>query len=124
MKHEYLLLAILSYALTLLAITLRWEVIVKEANIKTTTFSLYLMTLAGLAFNNLSPSSRMGGEPIRAYLLNKEAKCKMKDSFATIVSARIFDAIVFTLISLVVFSYAVTSLNLSKLIISMLLFSL
>jgi len=123
-KYSYLLLAILAYAFNLFLATLRWKKITDEAKIKIGLWKLYLMTLAGLTFSNITPSSRMGGEPVRAYFLNQHSKTKMKDSFATIVSARIFDAIIFTLISIIIFSYSIFKLQLPSFINLLLLISL
>ena len=123
-NYFYLLLSAITYGFSLLAITLRWREITKEAKIKVSLKKLYLMTLSGVAFNNITPSSRMGGEPVRAYFLNQHSKTKMKESFATIVSSRIFDAIIFTLISIIVLSYSIINLKLPSFINLLLLLSL
>ncbi len=123
-NYFYLILSAITYGFSLLAITLRWNEIVKEAGIKVSFKKLYLMTLSGVAFNNLTPSSRMGGEPVRAYFLNQHSRTKMKESFATIVSSRIFDAIVFTLISIIVLSYSVINLKLPSIVNLLLVISL
>ncbi len=123
-KYEYLFLAVFAYAFSLLMITLRWKEITNNAGIKISTWKLYLMTLAGVTFSNITPSSRMGGEPIKAYFLNKHSGTKMKTSFATIVSARIFDAIIFMLVSIIVLSYSVINLTLPKYVSILLIISL
>jgi uncharacterized protein (TIRG00374 family) len=51
--------------------------------------------LIGLALNNITPG-KIGGEPVRAYLLKKEAKVSIGQGIASIFAEKIFDIIVIT----------------------------
>lgn len=66
--------------------TLRWRLFVLKHNSKIPFFGLFKNLLVGLAINNLTPVARLGGEPIRAYLLKKEYEVKMRNGLATILS--------------------------------------
>lgn len=65
--------------------------------------------MVGLAVNNITPSGRGGGEPVRAYLLAEEHGYRLKDTFATVVTDRVLDTFPFimlaaiTIISIVLF---------------------
>ena len=54
---------------------LRW---IKYSSHKKIT--LFAMLLVGLAVNNLTPSGRGGGEPVRAYLLSKNTNSSFKNN--------------------------------------------
>ncbi|KXB01910.1 hypothetical protein AKJ43_02885 [candidate division MSBL1 archaeon SCGC-AAA261D19] len=66
--------------------SMRWAVFVKERNKQVSTLGLFKNLLVGLAVNNLTPVAKLGGEPVRAYLLKKKYKIRMRDGFATIIS--------------------------------------
>ncbi len=105
----FLFIAFLFNWLSILCINQRWRMVVKSAGIKVSNNLLLLATLSGVAFSNITPSSRMGGEPIKAYFLNKFGKTNTKHSFATIVGERLFDSITFTIVALSVLVFVLVS---------------
>lgn len=122
-KPEYFILSLMFHLLVLTCITTRWKVIIDSTGLKIKFKKLFLITLAGTALSNITPSSRMGGEPVRAYLLNKEAKTTTKTSLATIITDRIFDGIAFIIMSLFIILLILKELNLPIWIISLLIIS-
>ncbi len=106
-NYFFLLIAFFFNWLSILCINQRWMTVVREAGLKVNGTRLLLISLSGIAFSNLTPGSRMGGEPVRAYLLNKEAKTSTRDSFATIVAERVFDIVGFSLMNIAVIILAV-----------------
>ena len=69
--------------------TLRWKLVNDAVNIKVSFRSLFPMMMVGLAVNNITPSGRGGGEPVRAYILSKEEGYDLKDTFAGVVADRV-----------------------------------
>ena len=59
------------------------------------------MVMVSLAVNNLTPSGRGGGEPVRAYILSKNSEYHFKDTFATVVADRAMDTFPFLLLAIV-----------------------
>lgn len=66
--------------------TLRWKTFIEAEGKKVSTFSLFKNLLVGLALNNLTPLARLGGEPVRAYLLKKNENIKMRDGLASVLA--------------------------------------
>ena len=58
------------------------------------------MVLVSLAVNNITPSGRGGGEPVRAYLLAKEGNFKFEDTFATVIADRALDTFPFVILAI------------------------
>ena len=60
------------YFLAFLIDTFTWQLTLKDIPLTATwTYRFFQMRLAGEAFNNLTPLAGMGGEPLKAILLNK-----------------------------------------------------
>ena len=53
-----------------------------------------------VAVNNITPSGRGGGEPVRAYILSREGKYPMQDAFATVVADRTLDTFPFIILAI------------------------
>lgn len=66
--------------------TLRWKLFVEEEGYEVSTLSLLKDLVVGLSINNLTPLAKIGGEPVRAYLLKKDSGMKMRKGFATILA--------------------------------------
>lgn len=81
--------------------TLRWKIINDIADINTTIFKLFPMTLVGLAVNNITPSGRGGGEPVRAYILSREEDYPMEETFAAVVADRALDTFPFVFLAII-----------------------
>ncbi len=79
-------------AVAILLWSLRWKILVdtfQPVAFKT----MVLGVLIGLFFSNITPVARAGGEPFRAYYLEKKVNIPFEDAFATIVVDRILDSI-------------------------------
>lgn len=65
---------------------MRWKVFI-EANGEDVAFwGLFQNLIIGFSINNLTPVAKMGGEPVRAYLLKKKEGIKMRRGLATILA--------------------------------------
>jgi hypothetical protein len=107
--------------LALFAVCLRWDFLLKSERIDISTPRLFLISLAGLAFTNLTPTARFGGEPIRAYFLKKNAKIRGAESLATIIAERTYDAVTFSILSFAVILLAIFWLALPLWIIALMI---
>ncbi len=79
--------------------TLRWKLVNDAVNINVSFRSLLPMMMVGLAVNNITPSGRGGGEPVRAYILSREKGYDLKDTFAGVVADRVLDTFPFIVLA-------------------------
>ena len=98
-KLELIGLAIAMQVFTYYLYALRWKILNNLADIDVGIKTLLPMTLVGLAINNITPSGRGGGEPVRAYILAKEGNYPMQDTFATVVADRALDTFPFVVLA-------------------------
>ena len=98
-KLELIGLAIAMQVFTYYLYALRWKILNNLADIDVGIKTLLPMTLVGLAINNITPSGRGGGEPVRAYILAKKGNYPMQDTFATVVADRALDTFPFVVLA-------------------------
>jgi len=82
--------------------TVSWKIIFEQYERKTSFLYLYAARLAGDAIGYLTPSAQLGGEPIRAVMVNKS---NLEKSFASVIidkTVEIATQIVFTIIGVIV----------------------
>ena len=96
----FVLLAIVLQFFTYFLYTWRWSIINKTADMNLGIRKLIPMVLVSLAVNNITPSGRGGGEPVRAYLLAKEGHYKFEDTFATVIADRALDTFPFVILAI------------------------
>ena len=120
-----ILLAALCQIIALLLWSLRWKVLL--TTVQPATFTDILKgVLIGIFFSNITPVARAGGEPFRAYYMEKKISIPFEDAFATIVVDRIMDSIPFMAIIAVSLAYFVfcTDISTQVMIILILVFFL
>ncbi|MGN0176885.1 MAG: UPF0104 family protein [Methanobrevibacter sp.] len=100
-KLELIALAIGVQVVIYVLYALRWQILNNLADINTSLKKLIPMVLVGLAVNNITPSGRGGGEPVRAYILAKEEDYPMRETFATVVADRALDTFPFVLLAVI-----------------------
>jgi len=120
----YILLAIVVQILTYYLLALRWNIINKITNINVSIKNILPMILVGLSINNITPSARGGGEPVRAYILSKHAKKPYEETFATVVTDRALDMFPFLLLSIIAVISIVLYFNLDYLTLTILIISI
>lgn len=81
----YLVLSIFMTTITFLINTLRMEVILKAHNKKAPFLNVLRQNIAGYAVSYVTPSARIGGEPLRAYMLKKECNIDLKTSTSAVI---------------------------------------
>lgn len=98
-KLEFIGIAIAMQVFTYYLYTLRWKILNDVAGIPVNIKGLLPMVMVGLAVNNITPSGRGGGEPVRAYILAKEKDYPMQETFATVVADRALDTFPFVVLA-------------------------
>jgi len=121
---KYILLAIIIQFIILGLWNTRWSIICKSLNIPHRQLPLFAMTIIGLAINDLTPSGRSGGEPVRAYLLSKSSNESFKTTFATVMSDKIFDTLPFMVLAIFAISYLMFTLHLGTALFTLLVLAL
>ncbi len=98
----YIIIAVILQLVTYYMYTLRWHIINKSANMGSITIKKLLpMILVSLAINNITPSGRGGGEPVRAYVLSKESDYTFDMTFATVLGDRALDIFPFIILAII-----------------------
>ena len=92
-------LAILIQIFTYVLYTFRWKIINDASGIKVGFKKLFPIIMVGLAVNNITPSGRGGGEPVRAYILAREHDYPIKETVATVVADRMLDTFPFVVLA-------------------------
>lgn len=121
---KYILLAVIIQFIILGLWNTRWSIICKSLSIPHRQLPLFAMTIIGLAINDLTPSGRSGGEPVRAYLLSKSSNESFKRTFATVMSDKIFDTVPFMVLAIFAISYLMFTLHLGTALFTVLLLAL
>ena len=93
-------LAIVTQVFTYFLYTLRWKILNDIADLDSSVFKLLPITLVGLAINNITPSGRGGGEPVRAYIFAREENYPMEETFAAVVADRALDTFPFVFLAI------------------------
>ncbi len=98
-KLEFIALAIAMQVFTYYLYAQRWKILNNVVGIDVGVKKLLPMVLVGLAVNNITPSGRGGGEPVRAYVLSREEDYPMEETFATVVADRALDTFPFVVLA-------------------------
>lgn len=96
---KLILLAVAIQILVCYLYALRWNIINKIVDIDVGMKKIFPMTLVGLAFNNITPAGRAGGEPVRAYVLSRDSDYPMEETFAGVVADRALDTFPFVVLA-------------------------
>lgn len=98
-KLEFIALAVATQVFTYYLYTLRWKILNNLVDIDVGVKKLFPIVLVSLAVNNITPSGRGGGEPVRAYILSREEDYPMEETFATVVADRALDTFPFIILA-------------------------
>ncbi|MDP2628730.1 MAG: lysylphosphatidylglycerol synthase transmembrane domain-containing protein [Nanoarchaeota archaeon] len=84
----------------------RWKIILKAYKKKISFIDMLRYTIAGYAVSYITPSVRVGGEPLRAYMIKKEHNVDLKTGSSSIIIDKFIEfagTAVFGLIGLILF---------------------
>ena len=96
-------IGIACFFFTIILWTLRWRLFFKHRS-KITFYNLFKVLLIGLAINNLTPVAKLGGEPIRIYILKKRYHIPTENGTATVLADLTIELItssIFVIISMI-----------------------
>lgn len=113
----YIAIAIVLQMIIYALWTLRWSITTNSINIHVKKRHLFPMLMVGMAVNNITPSARGGGEPLRAYMLSKYSKNSMESSFATVIADRGLDTFPFIVLAIITIFAMVLYFNLNSWIV-------
>ncbi len=119
---EIMLVTLFLEFILFLAWTERWKLILDVLHSAPKFKELFLMLFTSLFGNNVTPGAA-GGEPLRAYLLNKFEGIPFDTAFASATADRVFEFFPFVLVSTLA-AYLIFTLNigfLTSLIISLMI---
>jgi len=94
--------------------TERWSITTSSLDISIKRRHLLPMLMVGLAINNITPSGRGGGEPVRAYILSKYSKSPFENAFATVIADRGLDTFPFIALAIITIITAILYINLPQ----------
>ena len=112
LSHTNLTLMLVTMFLELIIIlmwTERWKLILDVLHSSPKFKQLFLMMFTSLFGNNVTPGAA-GGEPLRAYLLNKFEDIPFETGFASATADRVFEFFPFVLVSTLA-AYLIFTLN-------------
>lgn len=110
----YVGLAILLQCIIYYLYTLRWYIINHSADMGDVKIrKLFPIVLVSLAINNITPSGRGGGEPVRAYILSRESKHSFDKTLATVIGDRALDTFPFIILAILTIMGMVITFSLS-----------
>ena len=104
--------------------TQRWSITIRSLRINIKKRHIFPMLMVGLAVNNITPSARGGGEPVRAYMLSKYTKEPMEKAFATVIADRGLDTFPFVVLAIITLIFSVVYLKLAEWVVLGLIISL
>lgn len=113
----YLILAVLIQFAIYGFWTQRWSINVNSVGISIKKIHLFPMLMVGMAINNITPSARGGGEPLRGYILSKYSDTSFEKSFATVIADRGLDTFPFMVLAVITIISLVLFMTLSELVV-------
>ncbi|MEE8358332.1 MAG: flippase-like domain-containing protein [Candidatus Hydrothermarchaeales archaeon] len=122
-KRLFLLAVLLQFIIIGIR-SFRWQFLLKDVGENVGLKDLYVIILAGTFGNNITPGARVGGEPLKAYLLKKNFGIRVRKGFATVVAERVYDFMVLAVMALISYLYVMSMLEIerrSKLVITVLM---
>ncbi|MGB8233717.1 MAG: flippase-like domain-containing protein, partial [Methanobacterium sp.] len=120
----YVALAVLIQFLVYGLWTQRWSITIHSLKISIKRRHIFPMLMVGLAINNITPSARGGGEPVRAYMLSKYTKAPMENAFATVIADRGLDTFPFVVLAILTLIFSLVYLSLPEWVVLGLIISL
>ncbi|MCF0226326.1 MAG: UPF0104 family protein [Methanobrevibacter sp.] len=96
----FILLAIVIEFFVCYLYAFRWNIVNKVAGIRVGMKEVLPMTFVGLAFNNITPAGRGGGEPVRAYILSRDSGFPFEETLATVIADRALDTFPFIILAI------------------------
>lgn len=92
----YLALALLFQILNLFFEAYKWKPILESLKPNISIKNVFVATMIGIFFNNVTPGARTGGEPMKTFLISREEELSpIETVFATVTVDRIVESLPF-----------------------------
>lgn len=104
-------LAVLCIVISIVSWGYRWKVFINGQGYSVKTRDILGSLMVGLAINNITPIAKLGGEPVRAYLLKKNNGVSYSDGLASVVadgSIFLVGTVFYVLLSIIVLPLAIS----------------
>jgi len=89
-EHKYVLLFVLFSFLIIFLHTYRWKIIIGTVGHNISIFKLLSYKIAGMSVSFITPGAKVGGEPVRAMLLQKHG-IEFHKGLSTVITDKIVD---------------------------------
>lgn len=92
--------------------SVRWRILLNpfgSVRLRNSLMGIFI----GLFFNNITPVARAGGEPFRAYFMEKKEHIDFEHAFATVAIDRVLDSLPFMIIITLSMAYFILILDIS-----------
>ncbi len=97
----YLFIAVVFQFLHLFFEAYKWKILLESLKENVSIKNVFVATMVGIFFNNITPSAKTGGEPMKAYLISHEEKISPVESvFATVTADRFVEALPFFVLAI------------------------
>ncbi len=98
-------------AASILAWAYRWKTFINVQGYSVKSREIIGNLVVGLALNNITPFTKMGGEPVRAYLLKKRNGVKYSDGLASVLvdgSVLVVTTIIFVILTITLIPFVMS----------------
>lgn len=99
LEGRYILVVLILYVINLLTKAFRWHLLVNTSEVKVLFKDTFKFYVIALGLNNITPG-KIGGEPVRAYLLKRESEVPVGHGMASIIIEKVLDLIIITVIAI------------------------
>lgn len=97
----YLLIALVFQLLHLFFEAYKWKFILESLKESVSIKNVFVATMVGIFFNNVTPGAKTGGEPMKTYLISREENISPVESvFATVTVDRFVEALPFFVLAI------------------------
>lgn len=97
----------------MLLLVLRWKLILKSQGHNISLLHLFSYTLSGFSVSYLTPTKKVGGEPLRAYLLHKHSRVPLHQGASSVFIDEVLEFIGDMFFALVGFIILATQFSIS-----------
>lgn len=102
-EGSLIVLAVLLTIFRFLIWNFKWQLLISSTGTRVPFFRLLPILMAGVFVSTSTPGANIGGEPLRAYYLAREAKIKKSAAMATIIMDKAGNYFAFLIYSIIAF---------------------
>ncbi len=97
----YLCLALVFQLLNLFFEAYKWKPLLESLKPNVSMRNVFTATMIGIFFNNVTPSAKTGGEPMKTFLISKDENISpVENVFATVTADRFIEALPFFVLAI------------------------